>query len=123
MAVSDEQFKTLSEKVDTLSDALKPEALATAIGNAVTTALKPVLDAQAELVANAKAKDDAEHAELVGKVVKANLLGEDIAKATPLNTLRALAPKTEPGKAAPLNGAMGKGGDKPAFKLPKGEEK
>lgn len=123
MAVSDEQFKTLSEKVDTLSDALKPEALATAIGNAVTTALKPVLDAQAELVANAKAKDDAEHAELVTKVVKANLLDEATAKATPLNTLRALAPKAEPGRAATLNGAMGKGDDKPGFKLPKGEEK
>lgn len=117
------QFDALSQKVDALSEAMKPDALATAIGNAVATAMKPVLDAQAAQVANQKALDDAEHAELVVKVVKANLLGEDIAKATPLNTLRALAPKTEPGKAAPLNGAMGKGGDKPAFKLPKGEEK
>lgn len=115
------QFDALSQKVDALSEAMKPDALATAIGNAVATAMKPVLDAQAEMVANQKAKDDAEHAELVGKVVKANLLDEATAKATPLNTLRALAPKTEPGKAATLNGAMGGGSDKPAFKLPKAE--
>lgn len=121
MAVSDEQFKTLSEKVNTLSDALKPDALATAIGNAVSTALKPVLDAQAEAVANQKAKDDAEHTDLVGKVVKANLLDEATAKATPLNTLRALAPKAVPLKAAPLNAAAPAAGDKVGFKLPKGE--
>lgn len=117
------QFDALSQKVDALSEAMKPDALATAIGNAVATAMKPVLDAQAQAVANQKATDDAEHADLVGKVVKANLLDEATAKATPLNTLRALAPKTEPGKAATLNGAMGKGDDKPGFKLPKGEEK
>lgn len=123
MAVSDEQFKALSEKVDTLSNALKPEALATAIGNAVTAAVKPLTDSHAEMVANQKAKDDAEHAELVGKVVKANLLDETTAKATPLNTLRALAPKTEPGKAAALNGATAKDGEKPGFKLPGADKK
>lgn len=122
MTVSKEQFDALSAEVKTLSEALKPETLATAIGNAVTGALKPVLDAQAEMVANQKAKDDAEHAELVTKVVKANLLDEATAKATPLNTLRVLAPKGEAGKAAPLNGAFNAaGGDKPAFKLPKAE--
>lgn len=122
MAVSDEQFKALSEKVDTLSDALKPEALATAIGNSVTAALKPVLDAQAEMAANQKAKDEAETADLVAKVVKANLLDEETAKATPLNTLRKLAEKAKPGTAAALNGASPKG-EGAAFKLPNGEEK
>tara|TARA_R110000851_G_C13102466_1_gene568894 strand:- start:25944 stop:27083 length:1140 start_codon:yes stop_codon:yes gene_type:complete len=115
------QFDALSLKVDALSEAMKPDALATAIGNAVAAAMKPVLDAQAQTVANQQAADDAEHADLVGKVVKANLLDEVTAKATPLNTLRALAPKTVAGKAAPLNAAMGTGGDKPGFKLPKGE--
>ena len=39
-------------------------------------------------------------------MVKANILDEETAKATPLNTLRALAPKAKPGKAAALNGAF-----------------
>lgn len=116
------QFDALSKKVDALSEAMKPDALATAIGNTVAAALKPVLDAQAEIVANAKAKDDAEIAELVTVIVKANLLSEETAKATPLNALRELAKKAAPGKAAALNGAMGQG-DKPGFKLPKAEGK
>jgi hypothetical protein len=118
------QFDALSQKVDALSEAMKPDALATAIGNAVTTALKPLVDAQNQVIANQKAKDDEEHADLVGKVVKANLLDETTAKATPLNTLRKLAEKIEPGKAASLNaGGFKPGNDKPGFKLPKAEEK
>lgn len=121
MAVSDEQFAALSAEVKTLSEGMAK--MGETVGTAVANALKPVLDAQAEMQANQKAKDDAEHAELVGKVVKANLLDEATAKATPLNTLRALAPKTEPGKAAALNGAMGSGADKPGFKLPASDKK
>lgn len=120
MSVTDEQFKSLSDEVKTLSEGMGK--IGETIANAVTSALKPVLDQQAEMVANQKAKDEAEQADLVAKVVKANLLDEATAKATPLNTLRALAPKTEPGKAAPLNSAFkGAGGDKPSFQPPKGE--
>lgn len=119
MPVSDEQFKSLSDEVKTLSEGMGK--IGETIANAVTAALKPVLDQQAEMVANAKAKDEAEHADLVAKIVKANVLDEATAKATPLNTLRALAPKTEPGKAAPLNSAFKAGSDKPGFKLPKGD--
>jgi len=122
MPVTDEQFKALSDEVKTLSDALKPDALATAIGNAVAAAVKPLTDSHAEMVANQKAKDEAEQADLVAKVVKANLLDEETAKATPLNTLRKLAEKAKPGTAAPLNGAFNQGGgEKPGFKLPKAE--
>lgn len=117
------QFDALSKKVDALSEAMKPDALATAIGNAISAAVKPLIDTNNTIVANQKAKDDEEHAGLVAKVVKANLLAEDIAKATPLNTLRALAPKAEPGKAAPLNSALGATGEKPGFKLPAGDKK
>lgn len=117
------QFDALSKKVDALSEAMKPDALAAAIGNAVSTAIKPLIDTNNTIVANQKAKDDAEHADLVGKVVKANLLDEATAKATPLNTLRALAPKTEPGKAAPLNSALGKISEGSGFKLPAGDKK
>lgn len=122
MPVSDEQFKSLSDEVKTLSEGMK--GIGETIANAVTTALKPVLDQQAEMVANQKAKDDAEKADLEAKVVKANLLDEETAKATPLNTLRALAKNAEPGKAASLNSAFkGAGGDKPGFKLPSADKK
>lgn len=122
MTVSKEQFDALSAKVDTLSEALKPETLATAIGNAVATAVKPITDAQAAMVANQKAKDEAEHVELVTKIVAANVLDEATAKATPLGTLRALADKAKPGTATAMNSAYKPGGDnKGGYKLPKAE--
>lgn len=122
MAVSDEQFKALSDEVKTLSESLKPDALATAIGNAVQAAVKPLTDANEALVNAQKAKDDAELIDLQAKIVKANLLDEDAAKELTLNAARALAKMAEPGKAAVLNGAaFNPGGDKPAFKLPKSE--
>lgn len=121
MTVSKEQFDALSAEVKTLSEGLAK--IGETVGSAVANAVKPILDAQAASLANQKAKDDAEQAELVTKVVKANLLDEDTAKATPLNTLRKLAEKAVPGKAATINGAPqpGGGGAAPAFKLPKAE--
>lgn len=103
------QFDALSQKVDALSDSVKPEALASAITEAVANAVKPLTD---QLAANAdaqKAKDDAERAELVDKVVKANLLDEETATELTLNALRKLGEKVKPGKAAALNA----GGFKP----------
>lgn len=120
MPVTDEQFKALSDEVKTLSEGFGK--IGDTIGTAVANAVKPLVDAQAELVANQKAKDDAEQADLVAKVVKANLLDEETAEATPLNTLRKLAEKAEPGRAAPLNAAFKPAaGDKNGFKLPKAE--
>lgn len=121
MAVSDEQFKALSDEVKTLSDGMK--GIGEQITNAVTAAVKPLVDAQEAIVANQKAKDEAETAELVAKVVKANILDEETAKATPLNTLRKLAPKAEPGKAAALNGALGDDTKTSGFKLPGADKK
>lgn len=123
MAVSEEQFKTLSEKVDTLSEALKPDALATAIGNAVATAVKPLTDAHTEVLANQKAKDDAELTDLRTKIVKANIMDEAAAGELTLNAARALGKKAEPGKAATLNSALGKSGEDGGFKLPASEKK
>jgi hypothetical protein len=122
MAVSEEQFNALSAKVDTLSEALKPEALGKTIGDVVANAVKPLVDAQAELTANQKAKDDAELAELQGKIVKANLLDEAAAKELTLNAARALAKKAEPGKAATLNSALGTTTEGGSFKLPAGDK-
>ncbi len=120
MPVTDEQFTALSAKVDALSEGFNK--IGETVTNAITAAVKPITDSHAEMVANQKAKDDAEHADLVTKIVKANVLDEDTAKATPLNTLRALAKSAEPGKAAPLNPAFkGNTSEKPAYKLPKGD--
>lgn len=120
MPVSDEQFKSLSDEVKTLSDSMSK--IGDTIGEAVANAVKPLVDAQAEMVANQKAKDDAELGELRTKIVKANIMDEDAAKELTLNAARALAKKAEPGKAAPLNSAFNGASDKPAFKLPAGDK-
>ena len=122
MAVSDEQFKALSDEVKTLSESVNPEALGKTIGEAVANAVKPLVDAQAALANSQKAKDEAELTELREKIVKANLLDEDAAGELTLNAARALAKKAEPGKAAALNGGgFTPSGEKPSFKLPKAE--
>lgn len=105
----EKQFNELSKKVNAIEEAVG--GIGEQIANAVKEAVKPLTDNLAEMQANQKAKDDAEHAELVNKVTKANLLDEDTAKATPLATLKALANKAEPGKAAALNGALGNTAD------------
>lgn len=120
MPVTDEQFKALSDEVKTLSEGFSK--IGDTIGAAVANAVKPLVDAQAEIVANQKAKDDAELTELREKIVKANLMDEAAAKELTLNAARALAKQAEPGKAAGLtNRFEGAGADKPTFKLPKGE--
>lgn len=123
MSVSKEQFDALSAEVKTLADSMKPEALATAIGNAVTAAMKPVTDGL-EAAANAqKAKDETELEGLVNKIVAANLLDEPVAKELTLNAARALVASIKTGKAAPLNQAFvgNKEDGKPSFQLPKAE--
>lgn len=119
MPVSDEQFKSLSDEVKTLSESMAK--IGDTIGAAVANAVKPLVDAQNEMVANQKAKEEAEKAELVVKVVKANVLSESAAKELTLNALKELASKAEPGKAAALNGAFKPAGEKPSYKLPEGE--
>lgn len=103
MDMDKEQFDALSAKVNGLAEA--NDKLGETIANAVTAALKPVLDAQAEITANAKAKDEAELAGHVATIVKANILTVDDAKELTLNVARAMASKAKPGTAAALNGA------------------
>lgn len=113
MTVTKEQFDELSAKVNALAESITGDAITKAVQNAV----KPLTDNLEELKANQEAKDEAEKAVLVEKVVKANLLDEETAKATPLNTLKALAPKAEPGKAAPVaNGVFNNGKDDDEWK-------
>lgn len=103
MAVTDEQFKELSDKVQNLADSF--DKIGETVANSIGEAVKPLTDNLNEMQANQKAKDDAELADLVSKIVKANLLDEDSAKELTLNAARALAKRAEPGKAAGLNAA------------------
>lgn len=92
--MSDEKIDKLSAKVDALTESLgKPltDAIVKGVGEAFTNALKPLVDAQAAVLANEKAKEETEKAGLIDKVVKANLLDEATAKETPLPTLKVLA--------------------------------
>lgn len=115
------QFDALSQKVDALSESMKPDALATAIGNAVAAAMKPIND-QLEAQANsAKATEEAELKTLREKIVAGNIMDDAAAGELTLNAARALAPKAEPGKAAPIAPGFklpGSNAAKPAFKAP-----
>lgn len=116
------QFDALSQKVDALSESTKPEAIAAAIGNAVKDALKPVTDQLEAIQNDAKAKDEAELTELREKIVNANVMDEAAAGELTLTVARALAPKAEPGKAAPIANSgfklPGSTPAKPTFKAP-----
>lgn len=116
----DKQLDELSVKVNALTEA--QANMSKTIAEAVAEAMKPLTDNLAEMQANQKAKDDAELAEHVATIVKANVLGEKEAGELTLNAARALAAKAKPGKAATINGTFtGAGDDKPCFKLPKGD--
>lgn len=105
----EKQLETLSATVNTLSEGLT-KALA---------GIETLTKAHETLVANQKAEAEAELADLVGKIVKANLLPEDAAKELTLNAARALAKKAEPGKAAALNSGFAPTKEADDFQLPK----
>ena len=107
----DKQLEKLSATVNTLSEGLT-KAL---------EGIKTLTDAQNALAANQAAKDEAEKAELVNKIVKANLMPEDVAKELTLNAARALAVKATPGTAAGLHNGFGTKVEADTFKLPKAE--
>lgn len=120
------QFDALSAKVDGLSESLKPEALAatlaTAIGNAVAAAIKPLTDANEALAAANKAKDEEELKGLREKIVAANVMDEAAAGELTLNAARALAKQAEPGEAAPIHPAFRGNTQQSGFKLPAKKE-
>lgn len=105
----DKQLEKLSATVNTLSEGLT-KAL---------EGIKTLTDAQNALAANQAAKDEAEKAELVNKIVKANLMTEDVAKELTLNAARALAVKATPGTAAGLHNGFAPKAEADTFKLPK----
>jgi hypothetical protein len=124
--VTPEQFAALEKKVDALANAKPVEtdqsALAKAIADAVTLAIKPVTD-QVEAMANAaKAKDEAELVGLRAKIVKAGIMNQAEADAlTTLAAARPVAKLAEPGHAFALSNGFGGGNPAGDFDLPEGE--
>ena len=102
------QFDALSAKVDALTES--QNGIGEKIANAVTAAMKPLTDNLAEMQANQTAKDAAELAGYVAKIVKANILDAESAAELTLNAARNLADKAKPGTATALNGAFGGNG-------------
>lgn len=98
-----EEFDALSNKVDALSEGF--DKIGETIGVAVANAMKPITDQMAADADARKAKDEADKAVLVNKVVEAGLLDEETAKAADMAVLNALAEKAKPGKVTKLNGA------------------
>lgn len=123
-AMDKAQFDELSGKVAALSDTVAglDEKITSAVGNA----LKPVTDALEAQAKAAKDKADEEHAALVNQVVEAELLTEELAKASPAPVLNALLAKSKDDVQLPahrLNGAFKPAANKTdrAALAPKGE--
>jgi hypothetical protein len=121
--MSNDNLDKLSAKVDALTESMGKigPAITEGVAAAFANALKPLVDAQTAVLANAKAKEDEEKAGLIDKIVKANLLDEATAKETPLATLKALATNAKlTAAAAPvLPGSVGNsGGVVSQFKVP-----
>lgn len=121
-AMDKAQFDELSGKVAALSDTVAglDEKITTAVGNA----LKPVTDALEAQAKAAKDKADEDHAALVNQVVEAELLTEELAKASPAPVLNALLEKAKaPTTAFRVNTAFKPAADKTdrATLAPKGE--
>ncbi len=120
--MSDELLNGLSAKVDALSESLK--TLPATLSEAITNAMKPMVDATNAAAAAQKAKDDAELAEAVTAVVNAKLLDEETAKTLPLAALKQMAANAKRPVAPVLNSNFKSLSEKTgaaAYKLPKAE--
>ena len=116
------EIDDLSAKVDALTESMKSigETITNGVATAFTNALKPLVDAQAAVLANEKAKEETEKSGLIDKIVKANLLDETVAKETAMPVLRALAANIKaPDQAAGVRtGVVGNTTNVSAFKAP-----
>lgn len=106
--MSKEELDKLAGKVDALTESLKGmgETIANSVGTAVSTALKPVLDAANAAAEQQKSKDETEKSDLVSKVVANKILSEELAKTMELPALRELVKNSSNVKpfAAPVFG-------------------
>lgn len=126
--MSDEKIDKLSAEVKALTESMNSlgKTITDGVSAAFVNALKPLVDAQAQTLANEKAKEEAEKATLIDRVVKANLLTEDVAKESPITILKGLvANLKEPDNAAPIRPGQMKantGGVVAKFKAPAAEK-
>lgn len=125
--MSKEEIDKLSAKVDALTESLGGigKTITDGIATAFTNALKPLVDAQEAVLANAKAAEEAEKNGLIDKVVKANLLDEAAAKDAPISTLKALAANIKDQTAAPVRPGVvvNNTGTVSKFKVPVADKK
>lgn len=120
------EFDDLSAKVNALTESVNGigKTIVDGVSTAFANALKPLVDAQTAVLANEKAKEEAEKGDLITKVVKANLLTEAVAKDTPLATLKHLAANVKDENAAPIRpGTPLSAANVSAFKPPVAEKK
>lgn len=98
------ELDDLSAKVDALAETFGKlgDTIVNGVSESFTKALKPLVEANETVLANQKAQEETEKNGLIDKIVKANLLDEEVAKATPVATLRALANSIKENKAAPV---------------------
>lgn len=103
MDMDKQQFDALSAKVNGLAENAVTKA---DLENALTEAVKPLIDAQAEMKANQEAREKAERDALVNKVAEANIEGIDKAVADKMDVAALNAVLTmhaaQNKKAAPL---------------------
>lgn len=120
----DKQFAALSEKVDGLSETVGK--IGETIANAVTEAMKPIVEAQNAAAERAAAAEQAERDKVVNKLVEAEVFAvADEAKDIPvaaLNTMLEKLGKNAPKTAAPLRPGMPTTTNKRSFKAPAAEE-
>ena len=105
----EKQLGDLSTKLDGIADSLS--GLGDTLANSITKALEPVTTTITEMQNAQKAKDEAELMAAVNKVVKANLLSEEVAKTMPLAALNELSKNIVEGKAKNLVKGIGNGSD------------
>lgn len=107
----EKQLNELSAKVNAIEESLKPEnlgkAMAEAVGNAVTDAVKPIKEHVDQIAANQKAEEEAKRGEAINTLTKGGHWAEEELKDMPLSALNKLVEKSKPGKAAAMNGAFG----------------
>jgi hypothetical protein len=98
MPITEDDFNALKTKVDTL--AANAEKIPQSVADAVTAAVAPLVDKVTQLETNNKAKEDADRADLVAKVVATGAFEEADLKELSTNALRNLAAKTTAANAS-----------------------
>lgn len=113
MAVNDEQFKAMQDKVEALTN-----GIGDIVAKAVASAITPLQEQTTALVNAAKATEDAELAGLRAAIVKSNLMDEASAGELTLNAARALGAKAMPKPAMGLHNGFNGVDDAIEYDLP-----